>query len=216
MLGLRLITIILVALCATLVRAEGLKSLEEFIKTAKTGRAQFSQTVTAPAREGAASGESPRVKNSSGSFEFSRPARFRFSYKKPFEQLIVADGQTLWLHDIDLGQVSQRKQSAALAQTPAAILATATDLSALRQDFSLADAPEQDGLQWAVATPKARDGQIASIRIGFKAGQLSALDILDNFGQRSTLRFTNVQINIPIAPEAFRLSVPAGAEVIKQ
>lgn len=203
--------IFLIASSAHSVWAEGLKSLENFIKSAQTGRADFTQTVIAPAKGGATA----RSKVSSGSFEFSRPARFKFAYKKPFEQLIVADGQTLWLHDIDLNQVSQRKQSSALANTPAAILATATDLAALRQDFTLADAPEQDGLSWAVATPKAKDGQIASIRIGFKSGQLTALDILDNFGQKSALRFNNLQLNQAIAADTFKFTPPPGADVLR-
>jgi outer membrane lipoprotein carrier protein len=107
--------------------------LEAFVKTVKSGRAEFTQVVTSPTREG----QQPKVKTSSGTFEFQRPNRFRFVYKKPFEQTIVADGQTLWLHDVDLNQVTARKQSAALGSTPAALIAAAPDLSALQKDFAL-------------------------------------------------------------------------------
>src|SRR6266536_1763662 len=101
--------------CALSARASGLDSLEHFVKSARSGRAEFTQVVTGPARQG----QGARTKTSSGTFEFSRPNRFRFDYKKPFEQVIVADGQTLWLYDVDLKQVTARKQSQALGSTPA-------------------------------------------------------------------------------------------------
>ncbi|HPW29552.1 MAG TPA: outer membrane lipoprotein chaperone LolA, partial [Rhodoferax sp.] len=118
---------LLIALCAISARAGGLESLESFVKTVKSGRATFTQVVTSPAREG----QAVRSKTSSGTFEFARPNRFRFVYKKPFEQSIVADGQTLWLHDVDLNQVTARKQAAALGPTPAALIASAADVRAL-------------------------------------------------------------------------------------
>src|SRR5919112_1736894 len=96
-----------------------LESLESFIRGAKSGRAEFTQVITAPARDGQAA----KTKTSSGTFEFQRPNRFRFEYRKPFEQTIVADGQTLWLYDADLRQVTSRKQAQVLAQTPAALIA---------------------------------------------------------------------------------------------
>ena len=111
--------------------AGGLEALEAFLRTARTGRAEFTQVVTGPAREGQAG----RTRTSSGTFEFQRPNRFRFAYRKPFEQVIVADGQTLWLHDPDLNQVTARRQAQALASTPAALVAAAPDLGALRQAF---------------------------------------------------------------------------------
>ena len=143
--------------------AGGLESLEIFVKTVKTGRADFTQVVTAPAKDG----QTPRAKTSSGTFEFARPNRFSFIYKKPFEQSIVADGQTLWLYDVDLNQVTARKQAQVLGSTPAALIAAAPDLRALQADFTLADAPDKDGLQWVAATPKSKDGQLQSRRVGF-------------------------------------------------
>lgn len=192
--------------------AGGLESLETFVKTAKTGRADFTQVVTAPAKEG----QAPRVKTSTGTFEFSRPGRFKFVYKKPFEQSIVADGQTLWLFDVDLNQVTARKQSQVLGSTPAALIAAAPDLKALQLDFTLADAPDKDGLQWVVATPKARDGQLQTIRVGFKSANLNALEILDNFGQRSLLTFAQFEMNPALNATAFQFKPPPGADVIRQ
>ena len=126
------IATIFIAAWAINAPAGGLESLELFVKTVKTGRADFTQVVTSPAKEG----QAPRVKTSSGTFEFSRPHRFKFIYSKPFEQSIVADGQTLWLYDADLNQVTARKQSQVLGSTPAALIAAAPDLRALQADFT--------------------------------------------------------------------------------
>jgi outer membrane lipoprotein carrier protein len=193
-------------------QAAGLDSLEHFVKTAKSGRADFTQVVTAPSREGQAA----RSKTSSGSFEFVRPNRFRFVYKKPFEQTIVADGRTLWLYDPDLKQVTSRKQSKVLDSTPAALIAAAPDVAALRQDFKLENAGDKDGLQWVEATPKARDGQLRSVRIGFRGDELAVLEILDGFGQRSAITFTRMELNAAIPPDTFNFKPPAGADVLKQ
>ena len=200
------------ALCASLVSASGLESLEQFVKTAKTGRAEFTQVVTAPVKDG----QVARSKNSSGMFEFSRPNRFKFSYRKPFEQTIVADGQTLWLYDVDLNQVTARKQSAVLASSPAALIASAADIKALQSDFSLSAAPDQDGLEWVLASPKAKDGLLQAVRVGFKGADLAVLEIVDSFGQRSVMSFTALRINTALEPATFQFKPPAGADLIQQ
>jgi outer membrane lipoprotein carrier protein len=208
----KFIALSLLLACAWSAQAAGLDSLENFVKSAKSGRADFTQVVTAPSREGQAA----RSKTSSGSFEFVRPSRFRFVYKKPFEQTIVADGQTLWLYDPDLKQVTSRKQSQVLDSTPAALIAAAPDVAALRKDFNLENAGEKDGLQWVQATPKAKEGQLRSVKIGFRGNELASLEILDGFGQRSVITFTKMELNTPIAPEEFNFKPPAGAGVLKQ
>ena len=196
--------------------ADGLQSLETFVKTVNSGRADFTQVVTAPAKEG----QVPRTKTSSGTFEFSRPGRFRFVYRKPFEQTIVADGQTLWLYDVDLNQVTARKQASVLGSTPAALIASAPDLRLLQADFSLEPAPDKNGLEWLVATPKTRDGQVQNVRVGFKAGAatptLAALEILDNFGQLSVLTFGHVEVNPGLPASTFVFKPPAGSDLIRQ
>lgn len=215
-----LVSLFLLLSYATAAHAGGLKSLENFVKTVKTGQADFTQVVTSPAREG----QAPRVKTSSGQFEFSRPSRFRFDYAKPFVQTIVADGQTLWLHDVDLNQVTARKQSAVLGATPAALIASAADVQALQADFVLADAPDQDGLQWVLATPKSKDGQLQSVRVGFRVtgdaatatSTLEVLEILDSFGQRSVLTFRQMKLNPALAATTFAFKPPAGADLIRQ
>ena len=186
------------------------------MKGSQTGRADFTQVVTAPAKDGQAA----RSKTSAGSFEFQRPSRFKFVYKKPFAQSIVADGQTLWMYDVDLNQVTARAQSQVLGSTPAALIAAAPDLRALQADFELQAAPDKDGLQWVAATPRAKDGQLQSVRIGFKAsdkgGDLAALEITDSFGQRSVLSFSRFEANPALPAETFQFKPPAGADVVRQ
>jgi outer membrane lipoprotein carrier protein len=206
------VAILLIAGCATSARPGGLESLENFVKTTKTGRTDFTQVVTAPPK----AAQPPRVKTSTGTFEFSRPGQFKFVYKKPFEQTIVADGQTLWLYDVDLNQVTSRKQSQVLNATPAALIATATDLKALQADFTLANAPDKDGQEWVVATPKTKEGQVQDVRIGFKGGQLMSLEILDSFGQNSRMSFSAFQVNPALEASVFQFKPPAGADLVKQ
>lgn len=207
-----LIATILIAAGAGNTWATGLESLEKFVKTAKTGRAEFTQVVTAPSKDGQAA----RTKKSNGSFEFSRPGRFKFVYKKPFEQFIVADGQTLWLYDVDLNQVSARKQASALGSTPAALIASATDMAALQADFALTAAPDRDGLEWVQATPKTKDSSLQYVRVGFKGADLAALDILDSFGQLSSMRFVGLEANVALDAASFQFKPPAGADLIRQ
>ena len=208
----KLIAIIYIAYYSIPTWANGLNSLELFVKTVKTGRADFTQVVTPPARDG----QPARSKTSTGTFEFSRPGQFKFLYKKPFEQSIVADGQTLWLHDVDLNQVTARRQALALGATPAALIASAPDLSALRAEFTLAAAPDRDGLEWVTATPKTKDGQVQNVRIGFRDGLLASLDILDSFGQNSRLSFQTFQANVLMDAASFQFKVPTGADLIRQ
>lgn len=223
------IAILFIAVQAINTPAAGLNSLENFLKSTQSGKADFSQVVTSPAKtevkseakSDSAEKSVAKVKTSSGTFEFSRPNRFKFVYKKPFEQTIVADGTTLWLFDVDLNQVTARKQAQALGSTPAALIATAASLKALEADFKLQDAPDANGLQWVIATPKAKDGQIQSIKVGLKGAaetgvSLSVLEILDSFGQRSIINFANVERNLSFAADNFSFKPPAGADVIRQ
>jgi outer membrane lipoprotein carrier protein len=185
-------------------RADAVDTLRDFVRDVKTGQAAFVQTVTAP--------DGAKKKTSSGHFEFARPNRFRFTYTKPFEQVIVSDGQKVWIYDADLNQVSSRKFDAALGSTPAALLAGGS----MDRDFTLEALPDKEGLAWVKATPHAKDGAIASLAIGFKGKELAAVDILDNFGQRSRLDFTQVVSNPSLPADTFVFTPPKGAEVLEQ
>jgi outer membrane lipoprotein carrier protein len=189
---------------AVVAQADAVDTLRDFVRDVKSGRSAFSQTVT--------STDGARKKTSSGQFEFLRPGRFRFNYTKPFEQLIVADGVKVWIYDADLNQASSRKLAQALGATPAALLTGAS----LDTDFVLTPQPAKDGLDWALATPKAKDGPFQSMRVGFKGRELSTVEIVDSFGQRSLLQFSRFEANVALDAARFNYTPPAGADVIEQ
>ena len=200
----RLFSFSVLILAAGVAQADAVDTLKEFVRDAKTGRAAFAQTVTSP--------DGAKKKNSSGTFEFSRPNRFKFAYLKPFEQLIVADGQKVWIFDADLNQASSRKLSAAIGSTPAALLAGGS----LEADFELSALPSKDGLEWAQALPRAKDGAFQSMRVGFKGKELAAVEIVDSFGQRSMLQFSQFVANVALPADGFKFTPPPGADVIEQ
>lgn len=193
--------------------ADGLTDLSTFLRTTQQGQATFTQIVTAPKKDGETT---PRSKTSSGTFEFQRPSRFRFQYTQPFAQTIVADGQTLWLFDADLNQATARRQQEVLGNTPAALIAAAPDLRGLHSVFTLSNAPDADGQQWVQALPKGKDGQLQSILLGFKQGQLTTLEMLDSFGQRSVLRFGPMNLQPGFATGHFAFQPPPGVDVVRQ
>ena len=163
------------------------------------------QSVTSP--------DGAKKKTSSGSFEFARPNRFRFAYARPFVQTIVADGQKVWIHDPDLNQVSARKIDQALGTTPAALLTGGS----IDKDFDLKALPTNGGLDWAQALPKVREGAaFESLRVGFKGKELAAIEIVDAFGQRSRLDFSQVVANPTLPADTFVFTVPRGADVLQQ
>lgn len=194
----------LLMVAAAAAQADSVDTLKEFVRDVKTGQADFSQTVTSP--------DGAKKKTSSGHFEFSRPNRFRFTYQKPFEQSIVADGQKVWIYDADLNQASSRKFTQALGSTPAALLAGGS----LDKEFDLSPLPSKDGVEWAEATPKTKDGAFKSVRIGFRNKVLAAVEVIDAFGQRSLLDFTKFVANEPIKADTFVFTVPKGADLIEQ
>jgi len=204
-------------LCCPLwaVHAQGLELLSLFLKQVNSGRAAFTQVVTSPSK----AGQAPRQKTSSGSLEFHRPGQFRFVYRKPFAQTLVADGQNFWLHDVELNQITVRKQSQVLGATPMALLTSAADVKALEADFQLRSEPGRDGLEWVRATPKASDGQIQSLLAGLrktdKGAELLVIDVQDSLGQRSVLTLSGFEANPALATDTFVFRPPAGVEVLR-
>lgn len=185
-------------------RADAADALRAFVRDIKSGQGQFTQTVISP--------DGKRRRTSSGRFEFLRPDRFRFSYAQPFEQLIVADGRKVWLHDPDLRQASSRPVSSALGATPAAILTGRS----IDDAFALTVEPSRDGLDWVLARPRKTDTTVDTLRVGFRGRQLVAIEIIDGFGQRSTLRFTEFQPDVALNAALFSFTPPPGTDIIEQ
>ncbi len=183
---------------------DAVERLRAFVRDTRSGQALFTQTVTSP--------DGQRRRTSSGEFAFARPDRFRFVYRKPFEQTLVSDGQKVWMHDPDLNQVSSRALGQALASTPAALLAG----GALEPAFSLSAEPQAEGLDWVRATPQARDGAFQWMRVGFRGKELAVIEVQDGFGQRTRLAFTRFEANVALPAERFRFVVPPGADLVEQ
>lgn len=183
--------------------ASGIDRLKYFIHQTKSARADFIQLLLD--RNGR------KLQQASGSMQFSRPGKFRWVYATPYAQVIVGDGAKLWVYDADLNQVTVKKLDQALGGSPAALLAGSNELE---RDFDLKDLGRSDGTEWVEAVPKNRESAFASVRLGFEADALRVMQLRDNFGQTSVIRFSNLERNPVIAPRVFRFSPPKGADVI--
>jgi len=191
-------------LIAGAAHATALDQFKSFVAGTRSARGEFTQTQVLKTKTG---------KTSSGTFVFARPGKFIWTYQKPYEQLLQADGETLYLYDKDLNQVTTRKLGGALGSSPAAILFGSNDLE---KNFTLAEAGTHDGLEWLNATPKSKDTTFEQIGIGLKDGFPQAMELKDNFGQTVMLKFTNVQRNPALGAQTFKFDVPKGAEVVNQ
>lgn len=195
--------IFLAMLFATAAHADSIERFKSFLRSTQSARADFEQKVYG--RDGRLTQESK------GSFVFLRPGRFRWTYAKPVDQVIVGDGERVWIHDRDLNQVTVRKLSKALGSTPAALLAGASEVEAA---FELSDAGQRDGLEWLEAKPKEREAGFERIRMGFGGSGVQAMELTDHFGHTTLLRFHNVQRNAKVDPAEFRFEPPKGADVL--
>lgn len=203
-------------LVAPMAQADSLEVLAQFLQQTRSLKSDFVQVVTSPPKEG----RPTKAKTSVGSFAFIRPTVFRFDYSLPFVQNIVADGQKLWLFDADLNQVTVRNQAQALGSTPAALIASASDLAALTKTFDLKATPAEAGVDWVLATPKNRESSLQQVRIGLRRQDsqvlLAHLDILDAFGTRSQIRFERVLVNPGnLTLTQFQFVPPKGADLIQ-
>ena len=182
--------------------ATSLERFQSYLRTTQAGRADFQQKVYD--RTGKV------VQDSRGSFSFLRPGRFRWSYVKP-PQVIVGDGERVWIHDADLNQVTVRRVARVLGATPAALLAGASDID---KAFELLEAGDKDGLQWLEAKPRERESGFERVRLGMSASGVEAMELLDYFGQTTVLRFSNIVRNPQFDAGAFRFTPPKGVDVL--
>jgi outer membrane lipoprotein carrier protein len=181
----------------------GIDQLRAFVDGARTGKATFRQVVT---------GQSGRVPQTAiGTFAFARPGKFRWSYDKPYSQLLIGDGEKLWIYDRDLNQVIVKKLDRALGATPASLLAGS---NAFEQNFVLTAGGDADGMQFVEAKPKSAETGFDHIRIGFKDNLPRTMELHDNFGQVTQLTFDTFERNPAIDPAVFRFSPPPGADVV--
>ena len=195
--------------------ASGTEQLKAFVAQVHSARGDFvQQEVRAPSKAQSASDAvqvMPKNSTSSGTFVFARPGKFIWSYEKPYQQILQADGDKLYVYDKDLNQVTVRPLGGALGASPAAILFGSNDLD---KNFTLRDAGVKAGIDWLELIPKAKDTQFQSVGIGFRDGNLQAMELHDVFGNVTLLKFSNIQKNPSLPANAFKFTVPKGADVI--
>jgi outer membrane lipoprotein carrier protein len=183
-------------------QAASLERFQSYVRTTQAARGDFEQKVYDKTGK--------LVQDSRGSFAFLRPGRFRWTYVKP-QQVIVGDGERVWIHDADLNQVTVRKVARVLGVTPAALLAGASDIE---KSFELKEAGTRDGLEWLEARPREKEAGFELVRLGMSTGGVEAMELVDYFGQTTVLRFSSVARNPQIDPAVFRFTPPRGADVL--
>lgn len=193
----------LLMLAASWAQATGSERFQAFVRTTSAAQAEFEQKVFD--RTG------KPVQSASGSFAFQRPGKFRWTYAKPNAQLIVGDGEKVWIWDEDLNQVTVRRLARAIGSTPAALLAGAADVT---QAFVFEDLGRRDGLDWVEARPRERESGFERIRLGFGVAWVEAMELLDPFGQTTVLRFSGFNRNPKFEPGTFTFIPPKGADVL--
>lgn len=191
-------------MCAANTHAGGIDKLKEFIAATNSAQANFTQVVLD--RNG------KRIQNASGTMQFQRPGKFRWTYLKPHEQLIVGDGVKFWLYDSDLNQVTVKKLDAALGSSPAALLSGNNEIE---RAFMLKESGSQGGLDWLQATPKTQDGSFEKILMAFNAqSELVIMELNDAYGHKTVLRFSEMQRNPKFSAQQFQFTPPKGADVL--
>ena len=195
--------LILLLFVSSFAQAAAIERFKTFLSGTKSARGEFEQKVHD--RSGKVTQESK------GNFVFQRPGLFRWVYAKPVDQVIVGDGERVWIHDRDLNQVTVRKLTRALGSTPAALLAGSADVE---KAFELSEAGAKDGLEWLEARPKEREAGFERVRMGFDANGIRAMELFDHFGQTTLLRFTNLARNPRVDASEFRFQPPKGADVL--
>jgi len=187
------------------VLARGEQRLTAFINSTIAWQADFEQQATDPSGR--------QLDTATGTFMLLRPGRFRWEYITPWVQTVVADGERLWMYDVDLEQVTVRSQAGILSSTPAALLAG--DTSALEQ-FVITDVAEQGDELWVQLAPEDNSGDFEQIRIGFNGNALAGLQLTDKLAQTTTILFTNVRPKPELSAADFVLNLPDSVDIIDE
>jgi outer membrane lipoprotein carrier protein len=183
--------------------AAGQQRVEKFLSSLEGFQAEFRQVLTDRAGQ--------ILDESSGSLAIRRPNRFRWEYKEPFEQVIVADGARIWLYDSDLEQVTVRKLDQSLSATPAMLL---SGQGKLEDNFKVTQTSSQAGVQWVRMEPRRTDTDFRWVRLGFAGDVLKFMELADKLSQTTMLEFSQFERNPPMDPARFTFVVPPGADVI--
>lgn len=195
----------LVLMLPGIASAASVDALKALLNETSTAKGRFAQMVLD--RNG------KMLQQATGTMQFARPGRFRWEYVKPYEQTIVGDGSRLWIYDKDLNQVTVRKLDRALGASPAALLAGSNEIE---KNYALKGAGADGGLDWLEAVPRAKDTAFERIRLGFGKTGLEVMELNDQFGQKTVIKFAELERNVKIAPDNFKFAPPKGADVISE
>jgi outer membrane lipoprotein carrier protein len=183
---------------------DSLARVESWLKSVRTLSADFVQVVRS--REGQITSRAV------GRLSLSRPDRFRWDYREPYVQVIVADGRRLWLYEADLEQVTVRPLESGLGSTPAMLLSGAGSVG---ESFTGGPVERDGEWTWCRLTPKQRGSDFESVSLGFNGrGTLVAMQLVDKLGQSTELDFSDLALNTKLDPDLFRFTPPRGADVI--
>lgn len=186
--------------------ADGLKSLSQFYADTKSLQANFHQVVT--------DNQGRKMQSVDGKVLIQRPNQFRWDYQKPYAQEIVSDGKFVYLYDVELEQVTVNPVTSSLGASPAALLSGAEDLT---NNFILAALDKGDNLEWVDVIPKKNDTGFNRIEIAFNnSGVLQAMVLLDSFGQKTQITFSQQSKNPTIPAATFDFKAPPGVDVLGQ
>jgi len=189
---------------ASLAQAESAEvALARFVDGVSSYQATFTQVQTDE--------RGMKIQNSSGTMALSRPGKFRWQYAAPSEQLIVTDGNKLWLYDQDLKQVTVRPAEEALQGTPAALL---SQKKTLTETFNVSDEGDADGVKKLKLTPKSKDSDFQDVSLWLKAGAPLRMVFRDTLGGATDINFAQVKTNAKLDAALFRFIPPKGVEVI--
>ena len=177
--------------------------LDRFLDETRTLQAEFSQELL--------DGGGNLIEEASGLFFLKRPNRFLWSYSEPFMQQVVADAENLWIHDVELEQVTVSPLAGAIASSPAMLL---SGDGQVRDGFEIVETSADGAIAWISLAPIEPGVDFRSVQVGFDAGELFALVLVDALGQVTSIQFRNMAVNLDIEDEFFRFEPPAGADVI--
>jgi outer membrane lipoprotein carrier protein len=184
---------------------------------AETARARLDafshglQTVSARFEQSVTGAKGSRGEPSSGTLALKAPRQFRWHVTAPYEQLIVADGNRVWIYDPDLEQVSVRGQGAEEAHSPLSVL---TDLSQLDSEFTASEAGQREGLRWLKLVSKAKEPEFAFAELGFDDRGLARMRFEDSLGNTTEIRFSDWQRDPKLPADTFAFTPPAGVDVV--
>lgn len=177
--------------------------IEEFFGELDTLAGDFSQVVTDP--------DGRVVEEAHGQVYLSLPDRFRWDYTNPYEQVVVADGRRVWLHDVELEQVTVRDQSEAAKDSPMLVL---TDTALMDEYFETQELGRRDGAHWMKLLPRDEESQFQSVDVAVDTDGLRSMVFSDRFGQETELSFTDLERNADLEEGLFEFTPPDGVDVI--